>query len=598
MNWRKSLTFKFVAGFVIIISPLIIFLYYNNHYAITVVREQVSGANRNLLADYVKQVDKQMKEINNYLNLVNDREPDVNLLNFMEYGTDDYMLTKQKIFTRFQVDLGYFQVIDTIFLYNIKDKDIVLNTRSDYYLNEKVIADYIEAHPKDDEMQKIGSWQLIKVGDETAFLKLIRNNNLVVGCWIKANTVAEPLKFLDVENSGGGAALMSLDGEVASGTKLTEQQIAMAAKMPEPQAKPYQSVTDYTNELSYLLVAIPATMVPIKYVVLIPEASMLRNLPFFRLAIYMIPLGGLLILSFYFIFVRKVLLTPMKKLIRGMQRITRGDWDVQLEPDNTTEFAFVIRTFNNMVGEISNLKIDIYEQQLLTKEAEFKHLQVQIKPHFYLNTLNIITSLAATKQYDVIQKMARYLAEYFRFNITTSRRTVTMEAEIRHIQNYLEIQKLRFPGKLTYEINLPDELGHCSILPLTIQTLVENSIIHGFMNRRELFMIKIEVREVVLVKDGVEAKTIWVQVKDNGIGFKPEILDKLRMNRWHEHAGEEGHLGLQNVLLRLQMRYGDRAQLVFSNDEADKGATVQIAIPAIYVEDEAEMNDDIPDIGR
>ncbi|OPH56128.1 hypothetical protein BC351_28560 [Paenibacillus ferrarius] len=597
MNWRKSLTFKFVAGFVIIISPLILFLYYNNLYAISVVREQVSGANRNLLADYVKQVDKQMKEINNYLNLVNDREPDVNLLNFMEYGTDDYMLTKQKIFTRFQVDLGYFQVIDTIFLYNIKDKDIVLNTRSDYYLNEKVIADYIDQHPKDDEMQKIGSWQLIKVGDETAFLKLIRNNNLVVGCWIKANTVAEPLKFLDAENGGGGAALVSMEGEVASETKLTEQQIALAANVPEQQDKPYQSVTDYTKELSYLLVAIPATMVPIKYVVLIPEASMLKNLPFFRLAIYIIPLGGLLILSFYFIFVRKVLLTPMKKLIRGMQRITRGDWDVQLEQDNTTEFAFVIRTFNNMVGEISNLKIDVYEQQLLTKEAEFKHLQVQIKPHFYLNSLNIITSLAATKQYEIIQKMARYLAEYFRFNISTSRRTVTIEAELKHIQNYLEIQKLRFPGKLSYEISLPEELAHCSMLPLTIQTLVENSIIHGFMNRRELFTIKIEVRESRAVKEGIEEKTVWVQVADNGVGFKQEILEKLQMNRWHEHSGENGHLGLHNVLLRLQMRYGDRAQLLFCN-QTDKGAVVQIGIPAIYLEDEAEENDDISDYGR
>ncbi|TXK85223.1 sensor histidine kinase [Paenibacillus sp. N3.4] len=590
MNWRKSLTFKFVAGFVIIISPLIIFLFYNNLYAISVVREQVSSANKNLLADYVKQVDKQMKEINNYLNLVNDREPDVNWLNFMEYGTDDYMLTKQKIFTRFQVDLGYFQVIDTIFLYNIKDKDIVLNTRSDYYLNEKVIGDYIEAHPHDDATQTTGAWQVIKVGNETAFMKLIRNNNLVVGCWIKADTVAEPLKFLDADN-GGGSAIMISDGTVASDTKLTHSQISIIANPPQKAAKPFQTVTDYKDGRSYLIVDIPSIMVPIKYVVLIPEASMLKNLPFFRLAIYVIPLGGLLILSFYFVFVRKVLLTPMKKLIRGMQRITRGDWDVRLEQDNTTEFAFVIRTFNNMVGEISNLKIDVYEQQLLTKEAEFKHLQVQIKPHFYLNSLNIITSLAATKQYDVIQKMARYLAEYFRFNITTSRRTVTLEAEIKHIRNYLEIQKLRFPNKLTYEINLPDSLAGCSILPLTIQTLVENSIIHGFMNRRQLFVIQIDIHEESLWIDGNEETNVWVCVQDNGVGFTPEILKRLQTNYLNDHSSSE-HLGLHNVLLRLQMRYGDRAQLVFSN-AVNGGAIVQIRIPAVYLEEKVEKTDDI-----
>ncbi|MEW9700542.1 histidine kinase [Paenibacillus sp. SI8] len=589
MNWRKSLTFKFVAGFVIIISPLIIFLLYNNLYAISVVREKVSGANRNFLADYVKQVDKQMKETNNYLNMVNEREPDVNLLHFMEYGTDDYMLTKQKIFTRFQVDLGYFQVIDTIFLYNIKDKDIVLNTRSDYYLNEKVIADYIEAHPNDGT-QAIGSWQLIKVGDETAFIKLIRNNNLVVGCWIKANTVAEPLAVLDVDN-GGGAALMTYEGNAASKTSLTASQISMVSHLPERSEDPFQTVTDSTNNSSYLVVDIPSTMVPIKYVVLLPEANMLKNLPFFRLAIYVIPLGGLLILFFYFIFVRKVLLTPMKKLIRGMQSITRGDLDVRLLGDNTTEFAFVIRTFNNMAGEISNLKIDVYEQQLLTKEAEFKHLQVQIKPHFYLNSLNIITSLAATKQYDLIQKMARYLAEYFRFNISTSQRTVTLNAELNHIRNYLEIQKLRFPGKLTYDIHISDQLAECSILPLTIQTLVENSIIHGFMNRRELFVIEIEVHEEMMARAGDYGKIVWVQVKDNGVGFAPEMLNKLQSGKFNEKSSD-GHLGLHNVLLRLQMRYGDQAKLLFSNGETG-GAIVTIGIPAIYVEEEVDENDDL-----
>lgn len=69
--------------------------------------------------------------------------------------------------------------------------------------------------------------------------------------------------------------------------------------------------------------------------------------------------------------------------------------------------------FNRMADQIKKLKIDVYEEQLNKQRAELKHLQLQINPHFFLNSLNIIYSFTFTGQYDLIQKMSLYLMRYF-----------------------------------------------------------------------------------------------------------------------------------------------------------------------------------------
>jgi two-component system sensor histidine kinase YesM len=275
----------------------------------------------------------------------------------------------------------------------------------------------------------------------------------------------------------------------------------------------------------------------------------------------------------------------MKTLIQGMNQIMRGDLNTRLNENHSSEFAFLMGTFNNMVTQISKLKIDVYEEKIRTQDAEFGLLQVQIRPHFYLNSLNIIHSLAAIKEYALIQKMTQLLAEYFRFIIQTKNGTVSLESEIRHIQNYLEIQKLRFPNQLNYEIVLPDRFRNCIILPLTIQTFVENSIIHGFASRKELFVIRI----LVDANDQAADDLLWIEVSDNGIGFPEPILRKLQDGTYENEVFDDGHLGIQNVMQRQRIQYDAKAKLLFNNG-ANKGAEIKIGIPLSY-EDKEEEDD-------
>ncbi|QGQ94611.1 sensor histidine kinase [Paenibacillus psychroresistens] len=579
---RNSLRFKFVVGFLMIFVPLVFFLLFNNLYATNVVREQVSKTNSNLLQQHANQIDDMLGEATNFLNLLNENEAEVNPVDFLPFDSDDYMINKVMLFQRFKTTLNYFPLMDSYFLYNIRDNDLIFASKKDYYIQQDAIIDKMKSIRNQPQGQETREWQIIPTAKGDALIKTVRlSKNLFAGALVNTDTLLQTLKFLEMGDSGG-AVIFSKTGELASDTILTDSQLEVINKTVLKPNDPFQTVTDPGGKGKFLLFGVPSMVADINYRVMIPEKSILQNLPFFRLAFYIVPLGGILLLVFYLILLRQVLLRPMKVLIQGMNRIMRGDLKIRLNENHSTEFAFLLGTFNNMVMQISDLKIDVYEEKIRTQDAEFGLLQVQIRPHFYLNSLNIIHSLAAIKEYSLIQKMTQHLAEYFRFIIQTKRGTVTLEAEIRHVQNYLEIQKLRFPNQLNYEIELPDPYRQAAVLPLTIQTFVENCVIHGFASRKELFLIRIKA----YVEDQGIEPILWIEVIDNGIGFPEDILQKLQLGTYDNEIYKEGHLGIQNVMQRQRIHYDQKARLLFNNRE--KGAEIRIGIPLSFVNKEED----------
>ncbi|MNZ46459.1 Sensor histidine kinase YpdA [compost metagenome] len=573
MKFGKSIRHRLIIGFMAVMLPVVIYMLINNTYSREIVREKVAETYLNTLNIYVGQTDHNLSQINDYLYKMSVLDSDVGLLMSFPMESDGYTLTKVRIDSKLNRDVGVYTIMDSIFLYH--ENDIIFGTDSVYNEAKNVIQTHMDLLTKDSDMPLNDQhrWE-VRADDRIPgkyflinFIKV--SDGLFVGAIIKVQDINA---MLSIQWSDGDVGHNGI--YLREGNRLVQPLTDNLAPLNLSQTltdEPYESLKDNDTGESYLVMNRTSSMVDIAYRVVIPEETLFRHLLFFRNATLFAPIGFLAILLVYLIFMRNMLFKPLHELILGMKKISLGMLDVRLKKYNTVEFEFLGNTFNIMAEQIKNLKIDVYEEQLRVKQGELKHLQAQINPHFYMNSLNIIYNLAALNDTESVKKMSLHLADYFRFIMTANRDTITLKEELTHIENYITIQKIRFPDKLQCTFEGVDEVLNYPISALTIQPFVENAIIHGFKNRKQVFHIKIcaEMHE-----DGGFTLTI----SDNGIGFHPEVLDKLRKKELPEQ-GDSGSLGIMNVINRLQLSYGERASIAFSNQTEGTGAVVRIVLP-------------------
>jgi two-component system sensor histidine kinase YesM len=581
MNHKKTLRFKFILGFFIVTAPLIFFLFYNNFYAMNVVRTEVSQSYYTFLESQVTSLDQTLEDTNNYiLRLGSSDFSYTNLIPLTLYPMDsgDYFMAKQWLLRKFSEDLSSYRGIETFFVYSKKNNDLI--TVQNTYENTQKIESVLFPFFQDNKEIDFQNWQIVMRENKYYLIRVIQispkevNRELYVGALIDIESLIQPLQLSNLENSGKELLLMSKKGMPLIQTSLSTDKVNEIINKLNHNELKYVSFSKSSNGTKYLLVGIPFQHASISLAVFIPEKVVLKKLLYFQRLLFFIPIGLIIILAFYLFFVKQVLLRPMNILIKGMRSITRGDLDVRLDDNSTKEFSFLIETFNKMASQIHILKINVYEEMLKSQKAEFNHLQAQINPHFYLNSLNIIFSLSVLEKNLLVQKMTEHLADYFRFITRSHRDTILLSEEIGHIENYLEIQKLRFPNKLLFHISIPEMYLQNNVFPLLIQPFVENAIIHGMDKGKAIFHIEIKVQPSMETPDSYE-----VLIIDNGKGFTTEKLQMLQAGQYAEgHGSGDKHLGIWNVHHRLRMKYGTQVKILFENG-ARKGAIIRLRIP-------------------
>ena len=196
--------------------------------------------------------------------------------------------------------------------------------------------------------------------------------------------------------------------------------------------------------------------------------------------------------------------------------------------------------------------VELSRLQEAKAEAEVKMLQSQINPHFLYNALNSIASLAHTDA-NKTEKMALSLSDLFRHSINQKEKKVnTLGDELSLVQNYLEIEQIRFGDRLKFSIDVEPDLLKVEIPMFILQPLVENAIKHGIS--------KIEGQGEIILKVSKKDSGILISVQDNGPDFPEGLVS--------------GH-GLQTVYDLLRFSYGDKAVMSWSN-QPQKEITIQI----------------------
>jgi len=201
---------------------------------------------------------------------------------------------------------------------------------------------------------------------------------------------------------------------------------------------------------------------------------------------------------------------------------------------------FAIHYFeNSKKAEIETL---IFEAAV--KDFELKTLKAQLNPHFMFNAMNSIRALIEEDPQNAKDAITK-LSNLMRYTLKIERtETVSLAEELRTIQDYLDLEKIRFEERLTYKINSTPDADRVEIPPMMVQTLVENGIKHGIS--------KITAGGEVEVDAKVIDSNLIIEIRNTG-KFDEEALKNSR------------GFGVSNTKHRLSLLYGENASLSLTN---------------------------------
>ncbi|NBJ94384.1 sensor histidine kinase [Parablautia muri] len=239
------------------------------------------------------------------------------------------------------------------------------------------------------------------------------------------------------------------------------------------------------------------------------------------------------------------------------------------------ELRKLVASFNHLSFRLTTSIQQNYQLQINEQKMRIQMLQFQINHHFLYNTLNIIKSLANIHNVPEIETISLCMSDLLRYNLEKFP-VALLKEELQQVNRYMTIQNIRFPGKFTFDCNIPSSLLKMPIPVFLLQPLVENSIEHGFACHEDNCYISITSQ--------LEGSRLHLLIADNGDGIEADRL--LELNRecaddsFHQNK-ESGRrsIGIRNVCQRIRSYFGPSYGLTIESMPGE-GTIIDILLPA------------------
>ncbi|MEC0368849.1 sensor histidine kinase [Paenibacillus chibensis] len=260
------------------------------------------------------------------------------------------------------------------------------------------------------------------------------------------------------------------------------------------------------------------------------------------------------------------------KIVSVLRSFQEGDLHKRLRYGGQDEFNQIALALNDMGENMNRLIQEVYLSNLQKKEAELEILQAQINPHFLYNSFSSINRLAQFGEIGKIRSMVSGLAKFYRLTLNEGRMMIPVEKELQQVQTYIEIQKIKYEDRLTFNIDIDDNVLGFDTVKLILQPFVENILEHAFYGDSIHIRITAEALE----------RGIAFKVIDDGIGMTAETIRQI-----FSPSGIKVGYGIRNVDQRIKLQFGD-AYGVKLFSRLGIGTTVQLIIPYFHHTDSAD----------
>lgn len=422
--------------------------------------------------------------------------------------------------------------------------------------------------------------------------RLVDYRGMKVG-YVKVNILEEKF-FADMtveEGSEPGSELMMLidaGGRVLARTPAMDDEALFAQLAVESEEGPYHLLGEeymplrnhhqlfiHNNERYLLLISEP-NYERWRYMQLVPVDPLYAETK--KLGWIVLMVGVLvLLLSIPLVYWlgKRIILLPIRKIIKGIKQVERGNFNVHIEPLRVEEFDHLANHFNHMTRELEDSIKQIEKEHFARRDAEMKMLQMQIMPHFLYNTLDIIHWKAMDHKAEDISLMVYSLSKMFRIGLSSGRNFIRLRDELEHVKCFIDIQKARMAGrKINYEADVPAYLKDYFVPKIILQPFIENSMKHGYEGKEGEVWIGIKVMQDA--EEGRGHGDLLITIADEGEGF-PD----------HWDIEQTSGIGMKNVQERIQMYCGSPYGIEVRN-RASGGAEVVIRLPALRTPEEVD----------
>lgn len=553
-----------------VISLLMAVLISTNFWSINIMNNQLIESKQKMLNLYMNQIDERLYNIEN--EMAGYIVDNASYFTGVEKNNKNSPFMSKKLDTSLGTTFAGYLDLSGVFIYNTQfDKFISSNISDSFYRNQSNVADWFKKICMEYESTKTPEtrqWICRKIGNNYCLIRFMKSGHFYLGGYIKVDRL---LKTLDDQYNSSYEHLIFKD---ENGNMMTDKNFT-----PINQIGFYnKSSKNYSLEDGSKFTSIErkSSISSLKLMAFHKNTALILGLQGMQIIVFLLSNIFLMFMGGLIWHTRTNLIKPITTLVGAMEQVKQGDMEVQVEGKaHYNEFQILFNRFNSMVSEIKALKIDVYEKKIDNQRTMLKFLKLQINPHFFLNSLNVIYSLALTQNITVIKDMVMRLTKHSRYVLKITDNQVNIKDEFGYVDNFIEIQKIRYSFRVKYNLVTDGVTDFDQIPPMLIYTFIENAIKYGLREDIGEVDICVKVQKIKLE----EKEYLQIHIEDNGKGFSSENLLALLNNGEIiiDSQGEE-HYGIANVKHRLEIIYGSKASIHFSN-KPQGGALIQIIIP-------------------
>lgn len=511
-----SIYVKVFLVILLLVLPLNVSALLESNKALLMTLNQVCQSQQNLADIRMSELADRMKAATSLMHYFITEDADCIEMCNQEIGQYSYNSAKMKFYVKLKNMVSMTDGADG-YIYYMQDADEYLAYGSSKEINsiQEIVRQEIVQQPEGS--QKMVGWHLFIWDDVEYLVYCFFQNQVVYGAWMNLSGLREQL----CREIGYRNIRVSFAEE----------------RMPAD----YRALT-VTSHAKNIWLGIQ-----------LDSQEVYKGLSMYQKGIWVLMFLFILIIPVLYVVLKGMVLQPLEVMNKAHRELQGGNQDYRItERGRAIEYEEAFQGFNRMADNLKTFRILAYEREIARQKMELQNLQLQIRPHFLLNTFNLIHVLAMQKNTDSIQNIILYLSNYFRYIFRSGKELELFSKEFELIQGYIEMASIRYHGRVEFDFELEPEIMFVRIPPLLIHNFVENAVKYGMKEGCVLHISLMgEYRD----------KTVFFSVLDDGNGMDEDILESnrkmLRGERESENSG--AHLGLYNSYRRLKYFYGEEA---------------------------------------